>query len=283
MSTDPNQLVFENPKIVQYYAGTSEPTAAEAVILRDYRGDLVNKRVLDLGVGAGRTVPWLAPLAASYVGLDYSCRMIERCAARYPQYRIEFGDARDLSRFPAAAFDFVLFSFNGIDSVGHADRLTILAEAARVLEIGGVFVFSTHSLQTRLQQSVPMSMVRIGVPRTPLQAVKWVARIGLRLGNYLRYNYLQVRRTDYAILLDPGHDFSTPIYNVSLAEQKRQLREAGFHDPRLLAEQREDYFDKERPYAFYYIARKLSSRQLPTLLGLDRPKTDPDRMEHPGG
>jgi ubiquinone/menaquinone biosynthesis C-methylase UbiE len=128
-------VIFENPKIVQYYAQHADLTPTEEMILRDHQGDFVNKRVLDLGVGAGRTVPWLAPSAASYVGVDYSDAMIEQCRTRFPHYRFEYGDARDLARFAAGAFDFALFSFNGIDFVGHEDRQTILREAARVLVV----------------------------------------------------------------------------------------------------------------------------------------------------
>ena len=35
---------------------------------------------------------------------------------------------RNLSIFDDAYFDFVMFSFNGIDSVEHQDRLAILGE-----------------------------------------------------------------------------------------------------------------------------------------------------------
>jgi ubiquinone/menaquinone biosynthesis C-methylase UbiE len=42
-----------------------------------------------------------------------------------------------LSRFPAGWFDFVLFSYNGIDFVDHAGRLQVLKEIARVLASGG--------------------------------------------------------------------------------------------------------------------------------------------------
>ena len=249
--------MFEKPRIIQYYAQSSELTAAEKTILRDYRNEFVNKRVLDLGVGAGRTVPSLAPLAAFYVGIDYSLGMIKQCKARFPHYHVEHGDARDLSRFASGTFDAVFFSFNGIDIVGHADRLTILAEAARVLVKGGIFVFRSHSLQRRLQQSVWLNLLRMDVPRTPLQLVKRVARIGKRIGNYIRYNHLQVKRDDYAILLDLGNDFSLPIYYVSMAEQKRQLREVGFDDPKVVAEHHKDYRDAELPYALYLVARKV--------------------------
>jgi hypothetical protein len=99
--------------------------------------------------------------------------------------------------------------------------------------------------------------MEVGLPRTPRQAARRAARISLRFGNYIRRNRLQIRTEGYAILLGPGHDFRLPIYHVSPTEQVHQLREAGFGDPGVFAEQHEDYFDEQWPYAYYYIARRL--------------------------
>lgn len=250
-----NKLVFEESKVILYYGRLLELTTAESTILRDHQDAFVNKHVLDLGVGAGRTVPSLAPFAASYVGIDYSLGMIDVCRARFPKYQFEHGDARDLSRFSPGTFDSVLFSFNGIDCVGHTDRLTILAEVARVLAPGGIFAFSSHSLQRRLRQSFWPSLMSGDGVKTPFQRVKHAARIARRLANYLRYADLQVQTKDYAALLDPGHDFRLPIYCVSPSQQCSQLRDAGFDDPKIFAEQHEEYYDEGNPYAFYYVAR----------------------------
>jgi ubiquinone/menaquinone biosynthesis C-methylase UbiE len=107
------------------------------VIFEKYWGAYARKRVLDLGVGGGRTTHSLAPHASLYIGIDYSRAMIEICQDRFPHHQFEPGDARDLSRFPAEWFDFVLFSYNGIDFVDHADRLQVLKEIARVSHLGG--------------------------------------------------------------------------------------------------------------------------------------------------
>jgi ubiquinone/menaquinone biosynthesis C-methylase UbiE len=107
------------------------------VIFEKYWGAYARKRVLDLGVGGGRTTHSLAPHASLYIGIDYSRAMIEICQDRFPHHQFEPGDARDLSRFPAGWFDFVLFSYNGIDFVDHADRLQVLKEIARVSHLGG--------------------------------------------------------------------------------------------------------------------------------------------------
>jgi SAM-dependent methyltransferase len=73
--------------------------------------------------------------------------MVEACAARFPDLRIEVGDVRDLSRFADGHFDVVLFSFNGIDIVGgEADRRRAFGEMRRVCATGGRLFFSSKNL-----------------------------------------------------------------------------------------------------------------------------------------
>src|SRR5439155_4896171 len=55
-------------------------------------------------------------------------------------------DARDLGVFEKSSFDFILFSFNGLDYANHQDRKTILASIRRALRASGLFVFSAHNL-----------------------------------------------------------------------------------------------------------------------------------------
>jgi ubiquinone/menaquinone biosynthesis C-methylase UbiE len=115
-----SRSLYERAKIAAYYASDTAITLGESVVLQRCRADYVLKHVLDLGVGAGRTTAWLAPNSASYVGLDYSRTMVTLCKARHPGRTILWGDARDLSAFEDARFDFVFFSYNGIDAAGHA-------------------------------------------------------------------------------------------------------------------------------------------------------------------
>jgi SAM-dependent methyltransferase len=254
---DPNQAIYEQPAITRQYASVAQLTAAEAAILDRYREDYVGRTVLDLGVGGGRTTPWLAPLAASYTGLDYSRRMIEACRVRFPQWRFQVGDARDLSEFADKTIDFVLFSFNGIDYVDHAGRMRILHETGRVLKPQGVVAFSSHNLESLNGKDFARNIFTVDRISSPVRAVKAAARVGLRLFNYARNARAQVRTQDYAILVDPAHDFVLRTYYIRPAAQQRQLAEAGFSPPA-------DVFDEHghqppagaTPYALYYVARK---------------------------
>lgn len=107
--------------------------------------------MLDLGVGGGRTTLHFAPRVQSYLGVDYAPAMVAACQARFsdhPAWRMEVADARRMFRYPDHSFDFVLFSFNGIDYLEtEEDRRSALQEIRRVLTPGGVFAFSTHNLR----------------------------------------------------------------------------------------------------------------------------------------
>lgn len=102
--------------------------------------------VLDLGVGAGRTTPYLASLASRYVGVDYSHAMVSRCRQLFPALSFVELDASDMSAFVDGSVDAIVFSFNGIDYIPTVERRRrCLSECARLLKPGGVFIFSTHN------------------------------------------------------------------------------------------------------------------------------------------
>jgi SAM-dependent methyltransferase len=105
--------------------------------------DQAHGAVLDLGVGTGRTTGLLLETAASYVGLDLSPEMVARARRRHPGVDLRVGDASDLSAFADAAYDLVVFSFNGLDALSHPDRLRALGEMRRVVAPGGRVLFSS--------------------------------------------------------------------------------------------------------------------------------------------
>ena len=101
--------------------------------------------ILDMGIGLGRTTWYLKEFFHEYHGIDYSAQMVELSRKRFPELDIRLCDARDLSPFEAESMDFVLFSFNGLDTVDHEGRMLVLTETARVLKSKGLFVFSSHN------------------------------------------------------------------------------------------------------------------------------------------
>jgi len=143
-SSDTNHQVYERNDVAAHYAGLDHLTPCEQLLFDTYVP--LGGEVLDLGVGGGRTTPYLANRASRYVGIDYSAAMIKACRTKFPL--LEFGvvDAADLSAFPDASFDLVVFAFNGIDYVLPADRRrSCLAHIQRVLKPGGRLIFSSHN------------------------------------------------------------------------------------------------------------------------------------------
>lgn len=106
-------------------------------------------RILDLGCGTGRTTFALHGLGyKQLIGVDLTPEMIDAAKALNTEKGLDLdfrmGDARDL-HFKDADFDAVVFSFNGWMSIPqHAHRQQALAEIARVLRAGGIFIFTTH-------------------------------------------------------------------------------------------------------------------------------------------
>jgi SAM-dependent methyltransferase len=98
-----------------------------------------------LGVGGGRTTPYLANRASRYVGLDYSSSMVKACRAKFPGFEFVVADAADLSAFSDASFDTLVFAFNGLDALSDAGRRSCLKHMQRILKPGGVLIFSSHN------------------------------------------------------------------------------------------------------------------------------------------
>jgi SAM-dependent methyltransferase len=102
--------------------------------------------VLDIGIGGGRTTGLLAPAARSYVGIDLSTEMLALARGRFPDQDLREGNAVDLEGLPDAAYDLVVFSYNGLDALDHGERGSALAAMARVTRPDGRILFSSLNL-----------------------------------------------------------------------------------------------------------------------------------------
>jgi SAM-dependent methyltransferase len=202
-----------------------------------------SKRVLDIGVGGGRTVGLLALLTDHYIGVDFSPEMVAACRRRYPDKDFRVIDARDMSAFEDASFEFVFFSYNGIDTVGEQDRKKIYAEVRRILTEEGVFVFSTLNKDGRSYAESPFQLHRPGqaIDRSPRAAALLVLRNAndpLRLLRRYR-NWLVAKRgrvdgEGWAICALSIRDFILMNHFVTLARLRAELDEAGFRPIALL-------------------------------------------------
>ena len=168
-----NKKHYEKRRTVTDYAHTKLQNP-EVMILVKYREHVLDKYVLDVGCGAGRTTLNLKNLSKHYVGLDYSFDMIESCKREYKDVRFIHGDVRDMSMFEDDMFDFILFAYNGLDSIGHEDRLRGMREIHRVLKNDGVFTFSSHNLNYKNAIAAPSMTYTFGPCEQVMYLVKFV-------------------------------------------------------------------------------------------------------------
>jgi ubiquinone/menaquinone biosynthesis C-methylase UbiE len=149
----PSAEAYLEADVVSLYENMARILPCERVLIDRYLAP--GSRVLDLGVGAGRTTPALAAGSSRYVGLDFSLPMIERCIARYPDQEFVLGDAADLSRFEDGSFDVVVFSLNGIDHLADQARLSCLRECRRVLSPSGILLLARHNARGVIARPAP--------------------------------------------------------------------------------------------------------------------------------
>ena len=228
-SPDPNRFAFE--AIAERYAEHWHLHPPERVLLQRLRGRWQDTDMLDLGVGAGRTAFTFAAIARSYVGIDYSPRMIEisrRVIGEDDQVRFEVCDARDLSRFRTRSFHVVMYSFNGIDCVGHDDRLTVLHQIRRVIADDGILFFSSHSLEV-----LPLrARFRRPTLRSPARSMYYSLRAvdeAARLWRANRHLDLDAaRRRGWVVHRDEASMGRANTYYGSLPTALKQIADSGF-------------------------------------------------------
>ncbi len=144
MNLDPNLQVYGRRDVVDYYDKLRDLQPCERYVFdRHLKPGMC---ILDLGVGGGRTTPYLAALASQYVGVDYSADMVAQCRSKFPKLRFEQADAAEMVLFADDSFDSAIFSFNGIDYLpSDRRRQSCLRECFRILRPGGVLIFSVHN------------------------------------------------------------------------------------------------------------------------------------------
>jgi SAM-dependent methyltransferase len=233
MSTDSSSIstqnrdLYNNSGVVSYYREYSRIQAPEKAILAELDADLPHLRVLDIGIGGGRTTALLCDRAEHYVGIDYAHEMVEVAKQRFPGRDIRWGDATNLAEFADASFDVTLFSFNGIDCIGAQEREKALIEMFRVTKPGGRVIFSTHNI--------------LALPT--LNKVRWhrdprvVWRRIVRRWKFCRINRKLISDPvgDIVFVLDGTHDFKVELAYVNAVWQLELLKKHGCASIRALA------------------------------------------------
>src|SRR4051812_45068089 len=82
-----NDAIYNAPHVYRYYLSKSL-SPPEIVCFFKYQPHIYQKDVLDIGVGAGRTTRYLAPVARRYAAVDYSSVMVGYMKKALPQISV---------------------------------------------------------------------------------------------------------------------------------------------------------------------------------------------------
>ncbi len=176
--TDINLDAYGKGDVVAHYEQAEGLMPPERYLFGKYAKPGLD--ILDIGVGGGRTTPFLAKDARSYLGIDYAEAMVEACKRRFPTQAFAWGDATDLRDIADGSFDFTVFSFNGIDSMPtNEGRIAALREMRRVTRPDGFIMISSHNARQlmsfpQLEGADPLrAMWRFGYSLVRSPGIAW--------------------------------------------------------------------------------------------------------------
>ncbi len=249
-----NKKKYESKSVVSSYINMRLQNP-EVMILVKFREAIAGKHVLDIGCGSGRTTAILKNLSNGYVGIDYSLDMIESCRKRFEGVRFLHGDVREMNEFKDEEFDYVIFSFNGLDSINHEDRLKGLREIYRVLKQDCLFVFSSHNRNHRYAISRP----EMEFSTMPCKQAGNFIKYFKSTCNRLKNKNHQVFEDQYAIINDVAHNYAMLTYYIDKINQLKQLENMGFETIEMydtLGNTLDINSDDADSAWIYYVARK---------------------------
>jgi ubiquinone/menaquinone biosynthesis C-methylase UbiE len=250
-SDEINVLAYSKNEVILEYLLDESLQPAEAFILNGIHQDISGKKLLDIGVGAGRTIRPLLAISDDYSGLDYSEAMVKACQERFPSVALRQGDARDLSCYPDNEMGLVFFSFNGLDYMGHADRLNTLKGIYRILAPGGYLLFSSHN--RNYVEPAPVS-------KSPLLYFKHKFKQARTFWKRFKYRRYKVQAADYEIFWDETHG-GLVTYAIAIADQAEQLAHVGFQQTVMAVNQQGQVIedDTQSPWIYYCVQKCPSS------------------------
>ncbi len=247
-----NRTAYSNNKVLDYYIGLDSLFPAETVLFEKLSETIRNSRVLDIGIGGGRTTRHLLWLTETYVGIDYVHQFIDEARSRYRTGEFLVADASDLTEFADEAFDFVLFSYNGIDALSHQERMKSLKEIYRVLSKGGTLMFSGHNLDYR-HFNKPYWLIN---PRFNVGLIKNFLSYLFFLPRHLGMKKREIYGDEYAIVNDCDHRYSLLVYYTSIGEQIKRLEEIGYSGSTAYNHKGEPVASDVESLWIYFVARK---------------------------
>lgn len=247
--TDKNLEVYNSKEVVSWYKLLQELAPVEKMIFETYKNVLKNGHVLDIGIGGGRTTKFLFPVSKAYTGIDYSENFIEVVSKSFPNV-CRVMDARDLSAFEDTSFDFVNFSFNGIDYVNAEGREKVFKEIFRVLKPQGIFFFSTHNKNHASFDVSPW----LNKTNSAFINLKTFIKLLPYFGRKVKSK--EVFEKEFAIINDSAHNYSLMTFYTSPSYLRTQLNETGFRQACFFDKQGQKKEDKNLEDWIFITAEK---------------------------
>jgi len=232
LTTD-HKVLYNTEHISRDYAVRDYLDFAEKAFIEEFGEKLADMDMLDMGVGGGRTTKYFAPLVKSYTGADYASSMIAACKKKYgDKFKFIECDARDMHEIADNSFGFILFSYNGMDSFGHSDRLKALEEIRRVLKPGGIYFFSSHNLNWRGLYGIFRLRVKEGGSSSQKNPGRLLNLLRLRYLNKsfsMKRHIKKLREKQAGHIYDNSLNGKAGIYYITVQEQVKQLKHSGFN------------------------------------------------------
>lgn len=244
-----NINTYRSSDVIEQYLAEDLLQPAEITILKQIHNEVAGKKILDIGVGGGRTIPHLLGISTHYQGIDYSEEMINACKKKYSQVNLSHDDVRNLPELQNDELALVFFSFNGLDYMGHEDRLLVLKEIYRILAQGGYFVFSSHNRNYKDTCWITLNPFRM--------FLRLIKRM-LKAWRCLQKKAYESHTEEYIIYWDDAHG-GLLTYALSIENQMRQLNAAGFQLPAMAVDRAGNIVEKDTqsPWIYYCVQKAL--------------------------
>jgi SAM-dependent methyltransferase len=267
-----NLHVYDTAEVAAHYASLNYLSPCEKALFDEFlkEGDAI----LDLGVGGGRTTPYLSRLASRYVGVDYAPRMVAACQQKFPQLEFLVADATNLAPLGDQTFDSVVMAFNAMDYLSPSEsRRRCIAEIHRVLRKDGVLIFSSHNPRAVLsrpawnREKVEEFARQLAGPRKwlldPARLLLLWLRVAVAMAGSASESILRLFRRVWhrafwsgdGYMLDPVHGGLLTHYAVP----ERVIAELEQHGFRIVRFVGNDYPRRSRAFVtgwYYYVFQK---------------------------
>lgn len=215
----------------------------ERTLIHQLAASLRGKRILDVGMGAGRSAWLILLLSDDYVGVDLNRDMVEAARRNLPDTDFRAADARDLSMFADGEFDFVYFSHAGLDAIDHVGRHEALSEFVRVTKPGGVVAYSTLNRSGPFWHMGPGPVGAVGKSPNPYNYARFGARFGLHPRQHLhafhnasRLRTLAEDHDDWGTDTMPTHEWALLVHYVTGPEAVREAENVSLEDVSLIGD-----------------------------------------------